>query len=91
MALDAPAVGNAQVKRSWPLPLLVLFAHALLFGDWIVDDAGITFVGPPAEALASLGDKAQAKAAMISPALKRTPRNATEARNMFEALFNRAA
>ena len=25
-------------------PLLVLFAHALLFGDWIVDDAGITFV-----------------------------------------------
>lgn len=31
------------MKRSWPLPLLVLFAHALLFGDWIVDDAGITF------------------------------------------------
>lgn len=26
------------------LPLLVLFGHALLFGDWIVDDAGITFV-----------------------------------------------
>ncbi|HEX5721084.1 MAG TPA: hypothetical protein VF179_33335 [Thermoanaerobaculia bacterium] len=32
------------MKRSWPLPLLVFFAHALLFGDWIVDDAGITFV-----------------------------------------------
>lgn len=32
------------MKRSWPLPLLVLFAHALLFGAWIVDDAGITFV-----------------------------------------------
>jgi len=31
------------VKRSWPLPLLALLAHALLFGDWIVDDAGITF------------------------------------------------
>jgi hypothetical protein len=31
------------VKRSWPLPLLVLLAHALLFGEWIVDDAGITF------------------------------------------------
>ncbi len=30
-------------RRSWPLPLLVLLAHALLFGDWIVDDAGITF------------------------------------------------
>lgn len=37
--------------RPWPsvlvrvlFPLLVLFAHALLFGDWIVDDAGITFV-----------------------------------------------
>lgn len=26
------------------LPLLVLLAHALLFGAWIVDDAGITFV-----------------------------------------------
>ncbi|MEA2562990.1 MAG: hypothetical protein QOH06_4494 [Acidobacteriota bacterium] len=24
-------------------PLLILFAHALLFGGWIVDDAGITF------------------------------------------------
>jgi len=31
-------------RQSWPLPLLVLFAHALLFGAWIVDDAGITFV-----------------------------------------------
>ena len=31
-------------RRTWPLPLLVLLAHALLFGDWIVDDAGITFV-----------------------------------------------
>ena len=31
------------MKRSWPLPLLALLAHALLFGDWIVDDAGITF------------------------------------------------
>ncbi|MFL6203311.1 MAG: hypothetical protein ACJ76J_29445 [Thermoanaerobaculia bacterium] len=37
--------------RPWPSvlvrvlpPLLVLFAHALLFGAWIVDDAGITFV-----------------------------------------------
>jgi hypothetical protein len=43
VALDAPAVGGAEVKRSWPLPLLLLFAHALLFGGWIVDDAGITF------------------------------------------------
>ena len=32
------------MKPTWPLPLLVLFAHALVFGDWIVDDAGITFV-----------------------------------------------
>lgn len=31
-------------SRSWPLPLLLFLAHALLFGDWIVDDAGITFV-----------------------------------------------
>ena len=31
------------MKRSWPLPLLLLVAHALLFGEWIVDDAGITF------------------------------------------------
>lgn len=37
-------MGNAEVKRSWLLPLLVFLAHALLFGDWIVDDAGITFV-----------------------------------------------
>jgi hypothetical protein len=35
--------------------------------------------------------QAQAKAPVANPALKRTPRNATEARNMFEALFNRAA
>ncbi|HET9228272.1 MAG TPA: hypothetical protein VFR31_16465 [Thermoanaerobaculia bacterium] len=26
------------------VPLLVLFTHALVFGGWIVDDAGITFV-----------------------------------------------
>jgi hypothetical protein len=32
------------VKRSWLLPLAVFLAHALLFGSWIVDDAGITFV-----------------------------------------------
>ena len=42
-------------------------------------------------ALAEAKAEAQAKAADIAPALKRTPRNATEARNMFEALFNRAA
>lgn len=35
--------------------------------------------------------QAQAKAPVVNPALKRTPRNAIEARNMFEALFNRAA
>jgi len=33
-----------DLPSGWPLPLLVLFAHALLFGEWIVDDAGITFV-----------------------------------------------
>ena len=42
-------------------------------------------------ALAEAQAEAQAKAATINPALKRTPRNATEARNMFEALFNQAA
>ncbi|HYN19924.1 MAG TPA: hypothetical protein VE078_03115, partial [Thermoanaerobaculia bacterium] len=31
-------------SQSWLLPFLVLLAHALLFGGWIVDDAGITFV-----------------------------------------------
>ena len=35
--------------------------------------------------------EAQAKAPMINPALKRTPRNAVEARDMFNALFNEAA
>ena len=42
-------------------------------------------------AMAEAQAEAQAKAATVNPALKRTPRNATEARNMFEALFNRAA
>jgi hypothetical protein len=31
-------------RQAWLLPFLVLLAHALLFGGWIVDDAGITFV-----------------------------------------------
>jgi hypothetical protein len=46
MALDAPALGGAKELRrpGWLLPYLVLLAHALLFGGWIVDDAGITFV-----------------------------------------------
>ena len=35
---------RSLTRQSWPLPLLVLLAHALLFGAWIVDDAGITFV-----------------------------------------------
>jgi hypothetical protein len=35
--------------------------------------------------------EAQAKAPTINPALKRTPRNAVEARDMFNALFNEAA
>jgi hypothetical protein len=31
------------VKRTWPLPYLLLVLHALVFGAWIVDDAGISF------------------------------------------------
>lgn len=34
--------GKSVLVRVLP-PLLLLFAHALLFGGWIVDDAGITF------------------------------------------------
>jgi hypothetical protein len=46
VALDAPQVGgDAEVRKAaWLLPFLVLLAHALLFGGWIVDDAGISFV-----------------------------------------------
>jgi hypothetical protein len=46
----SPEHGQGVRARPWPSvlvhvlpPLLVLFAHALLFGGWIVDDAGITF------------------------------------------------
>ena len=35
--------------------------------------------------------EAQAKTPTINPALKRKPRNAVEARDMFNALFNEAA
>lgn len=31
------------MKRTWLLPYLLFLAHALLFGGWIVDDAGISF------------------------------------------------
>lgn len=31
------------MKRGWVLPYLLLVLHALVFGAWIVDDAGISF------------------------------------------------
>jgi hypothetical protein len=43
MALDAPPLGGAQVRKNWLLPYLLLVLHALVFGAWIVDDAGISF------------------------------------------------
>jgi hypothetical protein len=47
VALDAPPLGGtevkAEVKRNWILPFLLLVLHALVFGTWIVDDAGISF------------------------------------------------
>jgi hypothetical protein len=37
-------MGGAEVKnRGWLLPYLLCVLHALLFGAWIVDDAGISF------------------------------------------------
>ena len=42
-------------------------------------------------ALAESRVESQAKEPAINPALLRTPRNANEARNMFNALFNEAA
>lgn len=36
-------VDTPKSRRGWLLPYLVFLAHALLFGGWIVDDAGISF------------------------------------------------
>lgn len=33
----------SKLRATWLLPYLVFLAHALLFGGWIVDDAGISF------------------------------------------------
>jgi hypothetical protein len=44
-----------------------------------------------AENAAKSERKAETKGIQINPALKRTPRNAVEARDMFKALFNEAA